>query len=75
MHFGCTLQEEFPGTLFRLPLRTAAIAAKSEIRQHEYTPHEVVKLFVGIQKLGAQVLLFLKNVRCLQLYVKKGIEA
>lgn len=38
LHFDCTLQRHFGGTLFRFPLRTEVTARKSEIKPSPYTP-------------------------------------
>ncbi|CAI8605288.1 unnamed protein product [Vicia faba] len=40
LHFGCDLQQSFPGTLFRFPLRTASVASRSQIKKEVYTPED-----------------------------------
>lgn len=46
MHFGCDLQHEFDGTLFRFPLRTASTAARSGIKQKTFSSEDVIKLLM-----------------------------
>jgi hypothetical protein len=38
--FGCDLKQEFPGTFFRFPLRTAKLAGVSEIKAQPYEVSE-----------------------------------
>ncbi|MEC4983694.1 MAG: hypothetical protein SAK42_06325 [Oscillatoria sp. PMC 1076.18] len=58
--FGVT---NFSGTLFRLPLRTTAQAAKSEIRKQPFTANNVRELFNELITTGEELLLFLKSVQ------------
>jgi hypothetical protein len=45
-HFGCDMTNSFNGTIFRFPLRTDALAAKSEIKSGQpYTPDDIKDLF------------------------------
>eukprot|EP00884_Botryococcus_braunii_P020227 jgi/Botrbrau1/6889/Bobra.67_3s0008.1 len=68
--FGCNLRSHFDGTLFRFPLRTEALAAKSEIKSTPYTPAEVEALFEAIRQQATSALLFLKSVQRLAFYVQ-----
>lgn len=70
LHFGCTLQQRYSGTLFRFPLRSQQAAAVSEIKGSECTVDSVLQLFEGFRAQLPQALLFLKSVRKVEVYVK-----
>eukprot|EP01036_Dinobryon_divergens_P039661 gene39661-52315_t len=54
---------EFPGTLFRLPLRTPEQATESDISKSVYTPEDIkMKIICSFEKEAHIVLLFLKFV-------------
>lgn len=72
LHFGCDLQNHFPGTLFRFPLRTSNVAASSQIKKEGYRPESVVSLFSSFYTSAGEALLFLRNVMSISLYVKEG---
>lgn len=62
--FGCNMKTRFEGTLFRFPLRTAALAAKSEIKSNSpYTYRDIRGLFDAFRAHLDDLLLFLKNTR------------
>ena len=61
--FGCNMESHFPGTLFRFPLRNAAVAAHSEIKSTPYTLDDIRSLFAAFHEHLAELLLFLKNVK------------
>jgi sacsin len=54
----------FGGTLFRFPLRTPLMAARSEIKPGQaYTRTDVERLFASFQEQADSLLLFLTNLR------------
>ncbi|GLT87071.1 hypothetical protein SLE2022_051720 [Rubroshorea leprosula] len=72
LHFGCDLQQFFPGTLFRFPLRTAAVASRSQIKKEGYAPEDVMSLFSSFSAVVSDALLFLRNVKAVSIYIKEG---
>ncbi|KAM0945268.1 putative transcription factor C2H2 family [Dioscorea sansibarensis] len=72
LHFGCNLQHPFPGTLFRFPLRNEVTASRSQIKQERYTPGDVEALFSCFSEVVSEALLFLRNVKCISIFVKDG---
>jgi sacsin len=72
LHFGCDLQQSFPGTLFRFPLRTAGVASRSQIKKEVYTPEDVRSLFAAFSEVVSETLLFLHNVKSISIFVKEG---
>ncbi len=60
---SCEQQEPFPGTIFRLPLRTAAQAATSRLSKSVPDVGQLQTLF---QSEAASLLLFLKSVEELE---------
>ncbi|CAD6261751.1 unnamed protein product [Miscanthus lutarioriparius] len=72
LHFGCNLQQPFPGTLFRFPLRNAAAASRSQIKREMYAPQDVEMLFSSFSEVVSEALLFLRNVKKVTLYVKEN---
>ncbi|KAK9804560.1 hypothetical protein WJX73_010609 [Symbiochloris irregularis] len=65
--FGCDMRTEFPGTLFRLPLRTAGLAIKSRISQQVYDPARVKRMLDAVASEAVTMMLFLRNVETLQI--------
>lgn len=61
-------REEFKGTLFRFPLRTASMAKKSDIKKVPYTIQDVEKLFASLAQ-DRRIILFLKYISSIELYV------
>ena len=57
------------GTLFRLPLRTAAMAKISQISDTHFDSKSVEKLLDLFKKSAPSMLLFLNNVTCIKLSV------
>jgi sacsin len=51
LHFGCNLQQPFPGTLFRFPLRNEAAASRSQIKREQYAPQDVEMLFSSFSEV------------------------
>lgn len=72
LHFGCDLQEPFPGTLFRFPLRTAGVASRSQIKKEVYTPEDVRSLFAAFSEVVSETLLYLHNVKSISIFTKEG---
>jgi sacsin len=72
LHFGCNLQQPFPGTLFRFPLRNEAAASRSQIKREQYAPQDVEMLFSSFSEVVSEALLFLRNVKKITLYVKEN---
>ncbi len=57
-----TNQDYFDGTLFRLPLRTEKNFQESLIKQEAFTNADFTFILDQLKHLGAELLLFLKNV-------------
>jgi sacsin len=72
--FGCDMASRFDGTLFRFPLRTAETASSSELRQQAYAAHAVRELLESLRGRAAELLLFLKSVRTVEFYEKRGVD-
>ena len=76
--FGCNINEnnnQYPGTLFRLPLRTPDEARESEICQQHYSQDDVLRLFKLLFDNGQNILMFTQNVKKIELYhLKKSDE-
>lgn len=72
LHFGCDLQQSFPGTLFRFPLRTETTASRSQIKREKYAPEDVELLFSSFSEVVSETLLFLRNVKKISVFVKDG---
>ena len=75
--FGCNINESskyYPGTLFRLPLRTPDKARESEICQKHYSLDDVLALFKLLFDNGQNILMFTQNVKKTELYHLKGDE-
>ena len=70
--FGCKVVgdnfQEFGGTLFRLPLRTAVQADRSYISKKVYTRDETRSLLKMFIQAAGNTLLFSQNVQNLQIY-------
>ncbi|XP_021846367.2 uncharacterized protein [Spinacia oleracea] len=75
LYFGCDLQHQFPGTLFRFPLRTASTGPRSQIKQEGYAPEDVISLFSSFSKVVSETLLFLRSVKSISLYLKDGSDS
>ncbi|KAK6241558.1 hypothetical protein SCA6_006947 [Theobroma cacao] len=72
LYFGCDLQQFFPGTLFRFPLRNASVASRSLIKKEGYSPDDVMSLFASFSAVVSEALLFLRNVKSISIFVKEG---
>ena len=60
--------EEFPGTIIRLPFRTQEQAKESEISKIAVTPQEILKIFEDYQSDVVESLVFLKNIERVEFY-------
>ena len=65
-------QESFNGTLFRFPLRTASLARRSEISKRSYSTDDAKANLVQFVSQLSQHLLFLRSVRCIEIYHCNG---
>ena len=66
--FGHVPGEPFKGTLFRLPLRTQEQANSSRLSPNAYTADKVCEdLFGAFAADSSAMILFLKNVECVEL--------
>jgi sacsin len=72
--FGCDFNKEFPGTLFRFPLRTASLARRSDISKRAYTVDTVESLVSDFQHQISNHLMFLRSVKRIEVYVCGGLE-
>ncbi|KAK8322249.1 hypothetical protein V6Z12_A12G154500 [Gossypium hirsutum] len=72
LYFGCDLQQFFPGTLFRFPLRSSSVASRSQIKKEGYSPDDVMSLFSSFSAVVSDALLFLRNVKSISIFVKEG---
>ncbi|KAK3017644.1 hypothetical protein RJ639_003236 [Escallonia herrerae] len=72
LHFGCDLQQSFPGTLFRFPLRSVSAASRSQIKKEKYLPEDVTSLFSSFAEVVSETILFLRNVKTISIFVKEG---
>ena len=70
-HFGCDFIDEYKGTLFRFPLRTASLARKSEISKKSYTVSDIQKNLSDLVDQLANHLIFLRSVKCIDIYTCK----
>ncbi|CAH0517172.1 unnamed protein product [Peronospora belbahrii] len=68
--FGCDLEHHYRGTLFRFPLRNSSLAECSEIKRRGYSHHEIVELFKSFQESIVDLMLFLRNVRTVEVYLQ-----
>ncbi|CAK7337978.1 unnamed protein product [Dovyalis caffra] len=67
--FGCDMESQFSGTLFRFPLRDSNQAKNSKLSRQAYAENDVVLMFEQLYKEGVFSLLFLKNVFCVEMFV------
>lgn len=68
--FGCDLKNHYNGTLFRFPLRHAALVEVSEIKRRAYAQEDILDLFHTFKTTIASTMLFLRNVRKVDVYVQ-----
>lgn len=66
--FGCDFSQSFPGTLFRFPLRSDALAKKSEVSRRAYAVSDVRALLTQLRSQLPVLPLFLRCVRSVEVY-------
>eukprot|EP00798_Chlamydomonas_sp_ICE-L_P006708 gene6708-3378_t len=68
--FGCDplSGKAWPATLFRLPLRTQALASQSNISKQQYNVEKVEELLGQLQEEATLMLLFLKTVGSIEVF-------
>jgi hypothetical protein len=71
---GCTMREEFNGTLFRLPLRTTNQVARSKIAQLHWPCDKIEKMLEQFMVEAPECLLFLQHVNSVRISVKENGE-
>jgi hypothetical protein len=71
--FHDTFEEEFHGTVIRIPLRTAEQAAKSKIIDLIITPTQLLEYFVAFQNEVVESLPFLKCIEKVEFRLDKTI--
>eukprot|EP00798_Chlamydomonas_sp_ICE-L_P006706 gene6706-3376_t len=74
LFFGCTLQENYAGTLFRFPLRGVEAAANSDIKAVPCSTQDVLNLLDAFRAQLPHALLFLKSVRKVSVFFKERVE-
>ncbi|KAL6760935.1 hypothetical protein V8C86DRAFT_987674 [Haematococcus lacustris] len=68
--FGCDVLSgrPWPGTLFRFPLRTAVLAANSNISKQVYDAAKVQGLLRALMHEAPSIMLFLKNIAAIEVF-------
>jgi hypothetical protein len=66
----CSASEQFPGTLFRLPLRTKEQASASAIAATYFEQDELLELLHEFEGAAASMLLFLRNVEEISIHIR-----
>jgi len=67
--FGCDLSgKDFDGTIFRFALRTKEQAAVSRLSRQFHELSEMRDLMKNFASVASNMLLFLKNVECIEIY-------
>ena len=67
--FGCKLEgEDFNGTTFRFALRTETQAKESRLSRQSHPLEKMKDLLIQMASAAPTMLLFLKNVECIEIY-------
>lgn len=67
--FGCDLSgKDFDGTIFRFALRTEEQAVVSRLSHQSHELSEMRNLMKNFESIASNMLLFLKNVECIEIY-------
>ena len=66
--FGCDFNDAYNGTLFRFPLRSSALARRSEISKRSYTIADVEANLDQLKGQLANHLIFLRNIKSIEIY-------
>ena len=75
-YFDCNFEQYYPGTLFRFPLRTEAMAKKSEISKRSSSVDEVFSLVQSLSRDLCHYLIFLRSVSSIELYrIHEGCDS
>ena len=73
--FGCNLSgEEFDGTIFRFALRTDEQAKVSRLSRQSHSLSETRELLIQMASAASSMLVFLKNVECIEIYDWKASD-
>lgn len=67
-YFGCDFKNQYKGTLFRFPLRTASLARRSEISRKENTVQDMRRTLQDLVGQLAHHLIFLRHVKTIEIY-------
>lgn len=74
--FGCDFSgEEFDGTIFRFALRTKEQAATSRLSHQSHNLSDMREVMTTLAATAPEMLLFLKNVECIEVYDWKTSDA
>ena len=66
--FGCDFDSTYNGTLFRFPLRSPALARRSEISKRSYTIADVEANLEQLKGQLANHLIFLRSIKTIEIY-------
>lgn len=66
--FGCDMEQEYDGTLFRFPLRNLQQAADSRLSRQSYTEDDMSSLLYELYLEAVPAMLFLKNIEVIEIY-------
>lgn len=66
--FGCDFNNAYDGTLFRFPLRSPALARRSEISKRSYTIADVEANLEQLKGQLANHLIFLRSIKSIEIY-------
>ena len=61
-------QTYFPHTIFRLPFRTAAQSAKSQLSSEPFSREDVEGILETLERSGSELLLFLRHLKSIEVY-------
>ena len=70
-YFGYDGRSQFDGTIFRFPLRNKNWVSKIKINEFYDTDRVMTTLFEPLMKEAETILVFLKNVKSIELFIKK----
>ena len=68
-------QSGYPGTLFRLPLRTADAALSSQIRSQGISTEQFSETLHGFMQTAPDLLLFTRHVTKVSVYIKETVDS
>ncbi|CAM6095372.1 unnamed protein product [Calypogeia fissa] len=66
--FGCDMENEYNGTLFRFPLRSLQQAADSKLSRQTYSEDDMSSLLHELYVEAVPAMLFLKNIEAIEIY-------